>query len=209
MNGTIILSSSSKFITPANLDNHLSKRMVDCKIVYITTAANEVHDKSYVVIQKQKMEKWGLNYVEIDIAGKRKIELKDMLRVSDIVMVEGGNTFYLLKAIRESGFGEVIKQLIEKGVVYIGASAGSYVACPSIIMATWSDRFDRYGINDYTAMKLVPFLIKAHYKPSLYGFLKEKAKELNYPLRVLTDNQALLVQDNKVKLLGKGEEIIF
>lgn len=33
------------------------------------------------------------------------------------------------------------------------------------------------------------------------------AKEVDYPLRVLSDNQALVVQDEKVILLGGGEKI--
>ena len=206
---TLILTSSGSFITANNVDDFLTKKITDCKIAYIITASKKVDDTSYIDRHRQKMNELNFSYTEIDIAGKNEDQLQKALDGHDIVMVEGGNTFYLLKAVRESGFESVIKDLIEKGVVYIGSSAGSYIACPSIVMATWSNRgFDRCGITDYTAMNLVPFLIKAHYTPDMKAMLEEKAKDLQYPMRVLNDDQAILIRDGKVQLLGGGDEII-
>ena len=206
---TLILTSSGKFITTNNIDNFLPKKITDCKIAYITTASKKVFDASYVESYRQKMDELNFSYAEIDIAGKNKDELKKELDGYDIILVEGGNTFYLLKTVRESGFENVIKNLISRGIVYIGSSAGSYIACPSIIMATWSNQgFDKCGITDYTGMNLVPFLIKAHYKPEMQKMLEEKTKNLNYPVRILNDEQAILVQNGEVQLLGGGDEII-
>lgn len=206
---TLILTSSGQFITANNVDHFLPKKIVDCKIAYIITASKKVDDTSYIDTHRQKMDELNFSYAEIDIAGKNENELKKALNGYDIVMVEGGNTFYLLKTVRESGFDKVIKNLIEKGIVYIGSSAGSYITCPSIIMATWSNKgFDRCGITDYTAMNLVPFLIKVHYTPDMQEMLKEKAKGLQCPMRVLNDDQAILVRDGEVQLLGGGDEII-
>ena len=191
---TLILASSGQFITANNVDHFLPKKITDCKIAYIITASKKVDDTGYIERHRQKMDELNFSYTEIDIAGKNEDELKKALDGHNIVMVEGGNTFYLLKAVRESGFDNVIKELINNGVVYVGSSAGSYIACPSIIMATWSNRgFDRCGITDFTAMNLVPFLIKAHYTPDMLETLKEKASGLQYPMRVLNDNQAIHV----------------
>ncbi|MFH1187766.1 MAG: Type 1 glutamine amidotransferase-like domain-containing protein [bacterium] len=206
---TLILTSSGSFITANNVDDFLPKKITDCKIAYIITASKKVNDTSYIERHRQKMDELNFSYTEIDIAGKSEDELKKALDGHDIVMVEGGNTFYLLKAVRESGFTNVIEELIEKGVVYVGSSAGSYITCPSIVMATWSNRgFDRCGITDYSAMNLVPFLIKAHYTPDMLEMLKDKAGSLQYPMRVLNDDQAILVRDGEVQLLGGGDEII-
>ncbi len=206
---TLILTSSGQFIIAHNIDQFLPKKIIDCKIAYITTASKKVDDISYINKRRQKMDELDFSYTEIDIAGKNEEELKKTLDGYDIVMVEGGNTFYLLKAVRESGFENVIKDLIEKGVVYIGSSAGSHITCPSIIMATWSSRgFDRCGITDYTAMGLVPFLIRVHYTPNIKSILKDRMKSLQYSMRVLNDGQAILVRDGEVQLLGGGDEII-
>lgn len=206
---TLILSSSGQFITANNVDDFLPKKITDCKIAYIITASKKVNDTGYIERHRQKMNELNFSYTEIDITGKNENELRMALDGHDIVMVEGGNTFYLLKAVRESGFTNVIRELIDEGVVYVGSSAGSYIACPSIIMATWSNRgFDRCGITDFTAMNFVPFLIKAHYTPEMKETLVEKRKNVQYPIRALNDNQALLVRDGEVQLLGGGDEII-
>ena len=206
---TLILTSSSSFITANNVDDFLPKKITDCKIAYIITASKKVDDTGYIERHRQKMDELNFSYTVIDIAGKNEDELKKALDGHDIIIVEGGNTFYLLKIIRESGFANIIKDLIEKGVVYVGSSAGSYITCPSIVMATWSNRgFDRCGITEYSAMNLVPFLIKAHYTSDMLEMLKEKANDLQYPMRVLNDDQAILVRDGEVQLLGGGDEII-
>lgn len=206
---TLILTSSGKFITANNVDDFLPKKITACKIAYISTASKKVADDSYAKNHQQKMNELNFSFTDIDIAGLNENKLKKALDGYDIIFVEGGNAYYLLKAIRESDFEKIIKSLISQGVVYIGSSAGSYVACPSIEVATLTERgFDRFGITDFTAMNLVPFLIKAHYTPAMKEMLNEKAKNLKYPLRILNDNQALLVQNGEVQLLGGGDEII-
>ena len=129
----------------------------------------------------------------------------------DVIYVQGGNTFYLLKHVRESGFDVVVKDLIEKGVIYIGVSAGSYIACPTIEMTAWkSSDDDYYGVTDLTAMNLVPFLVCVHYNREKYREgLIEGIKTSKYPVKILTDEQALLIRNGEVKLIGSGEEVKF
>jgi len=205
---TLILTSSGKFITENNIDQYLSKKITDCKIAHVITASKKVDDTKYIDDHQQKMNELGFSYTKMDIMGKNEKELEKMFDGYDIIMVDGGNTFYLLKAVRESSFEKIIKNLIKKGVVYVGSSAGSLIACPSIIMSTWSQKFDRCGITDYRAMSLIPFLIKVHYKPNMREMLKEKVKDLKYPIKILTDQQAFLIQDDEIQLLGDGDEII-
>jgi len=192
-----------------DVDSFLPKKIADCKIAYIITASKKVDRTAYVERHKKSMDDLHRNYTEIDIADKSEEELKKILVGYDIVLMEGGNTFYLLKAIRESGFESVIKSLIAQGVVYIGSSAGAYVACPSIVMAAWSNNeFDRCGIVDYTAMNLVPFLIKAHYTLEKRSWIEENVKLSSLPTKVLDDNQALIIDNLKVAFIGEGDEII-
>src|SRR3989344_8408249 len=205
---TFILASSGNFITANNLDHFLPKPLSEAKILYVTTASKKVNDASYVERTRQKMDELNFSYTEYDIVGKSEEELKKALSSHDILYVEGRNTFYLLKSVRDTGFEKIVKEEIENGLVYWGVSAGSYIACPSIIMATWSDRFDRFGVTDWTAMNLVPFLIKAHYTPDMLEALKEKSKGLQLSLYVLNDEQAVLMKEGEVQLIGGGDEIV-
>jgi len=207
---TIILSSSGKFLIE-ELDKYIDKPLEGLKIAYITTASKKVDDLSYLSERRQKMTELGLRFEEIDLDGKNKKQLMKILENKDIIFVEGGNAFYLLKSIRKSGFNEIIKNLLKKGIIYFGSSAGSYVACPTIEVATWGigkNIFDRCGVTDLSALNLVPFILKCHYHYGMNKVLKEKSKETKHPLRMLTDEQAFLIKNGNTELVGFGEEVV-
>lgn len=205
---TLILASSGNTLDQKFINNFLSKPLAVSKILYVTTASKKVNDTSYVERTRQKMNELRLDYQEFDIVGKSKDTLREVLASHDILYLEGGNTFYLLKAIHDTGFEKIVKEFIGKGLVYWGVSAGAYVACPSIVIATWSRRFDRCGVTDWSAMNLVPFFVKAHSTSDMLATLREKARDLSAPLRVLNDQQALVVKDGQVQLIGGGDEMI-
>ena len=206
---TLLLASSGSFVTTKALDM-FSEPLNKMKMAWITTASKGVDDLSYLKKHRQKMDELGFNYQEIDIEGKNKEELEEMLKDKEVIHVEGGNTFYLLKCVRESGFDKVVKDLIDKGIPYIGTSAGSYICCPTIEMATWKhkDEYDRYGIIDYTGLNLVPFLMFVHYVSEYREILKEKISETKYPVKILNDDQAIFVRGESVELVGEDSEII-
>ena len=54
------------------------------------------------------------------------------IKESDAVFVGGGNTFRLLKELYDWDLLEGIRQAVEDGKPYVGSSAGSIVACPSL-----------------------------------------------------------------------------
>jgi hypothetical protein len=56
-------------------------------------------------------------------------------------------------------------------------------------------------------MNLVPFLVSVHYKPAYDPILKAGIAKSDYPVRILKDDQALLIQGEKVTLLGGQPEI--
>ena len=205
----LLLSSNGGFVIEKGM-KLLFDDVSKIKLAYITTAGKGNVNKEYLKIHKEMLKKEGYNFEELDIEGKNENELRELLKDKNAVHVEGGNTFYLLKAVRESGFDKVIKELIEKGVVYIGSSAGSYITCPTIEVSTWKkpgEEKDRFGVTDLTAMNLVPFLIKAHYEPDQEELLKEKISQTKYETKILKDGQAILVEDDNYKLVGDGKEI--
>jgi dipeptidase E len=205
----LLLLSSGSFLNN-DLTNILGKPLKDFRIANVINAAKGkgVRDLSHLERVRDIFKKNDCYFEDLDLDGKNEEQLRNTLKNFDAVFVNGGSSFYLLKSIRESGFDKVIKELLPQGFVYIGVSAGSYVACPTIEMASWKhqDKYDHYGLTDLTAMNLVPFLITAHYAPENKDLLKEKILQAKYPTKVLSDEQALLVKDDKVELLG-GDEI--
>ncbi|MFP3534850.1 Type 1 glutamine amidotransferase-like domain-containing protein, partial [Burkholderia sp. SIMBA_042] len=49
-----------------------------------------------------------------------------------VIIVGGGNTFNLLGELRRRGLLSVVARRVREGAAYLGWSAGSNLACPSI-----------------------------------------------------------------------------
>jgi|APSaa5957512622_1039677.scaffolds.fasta_scaffold47966_2 peptidase E len=199
----LILMSSGKFFTEKvpSLINDVTK----LKIAYISTASKQVPDDGYAKRHQQRMKDLNFNFEEIDITGKKEDELMEILKKKEMIYVEGGNTFYLLKQIRESGFDKVVRKLVKLGMFYAGSSAGAYVACPTIETATWNDtrHFDRFGITNFTAMHLFPSLIKAHCNSNKKTELKPFIEKSRYNVELLTDDEAIIVKNGEISKINK------
>ena len=65
-----------------------------------------------------------------------------------------------------------------------------------------------YGLNSRKALNIVPFLVTVHFKEEFREDVKEGIQRSKFQVKILTDDQAILIQDGKTSLIGKGKEII-
>ncbi len=79
---------------------------------------------------------------------------------AEAVFIGGGNSFVLLDELINTGVLDAVRKKVEEGMPYIGTSAGSNVACPTI--KTTNDMPIR-ETGTLVAMNLVPFQINPHY----------------------------------------------
>ena len=198
----LLLASRGTYVTDGQYEI-FDKPRNKIKWAYITTAGKSVPDSAYIKKHEQRMMELGWDFKEIDLDGKTTDELRELLKDKEAINVLGGNSFYLLKSIRESGFDKVLSEFLDRGGVYCGSSAGAYVACPTIEVATWKkvQKFDHHGVNEFTAMNLVPFLIVAHCTPEIEAMFKPNIELTQYPVKLLTDQQAIIVTDDKIEVL--------
>lgn len=208
---TLILFSSSSFLENDFLPI-LGKPLKDYRLAQVITASkgSGVTNSLYLDNTRNFLRKHGCYFEDLDIDGKTESDLRNILQKFDGVIVNGGNTFYLLKSIRESGFDKVIKELLPQGFLYMGGSAGAIVACPTIETSTWNpdSKYGHHGVTDLTGMNLVPFLLRVHYSSEQDVFIKEGIIKTKFPVRILTDDQAILVKGDEIKFLGKGIETL-
>ncbi len=82
------------------------------------------------------------------------------LEWADAVFVGGGNTFRLLKTLRDADLLSTVRRRVGEGMIYMGASAGANVAGPTI--RTTND-MPIVQLESFDALGLVPFQINPHY----------------------------------------------
>jgi dipeptidase E len=138
------------------------------------------------------------------------------LREAPAIVVGGGNTWQLLKMIRDNNLIETVREKVKSGTPYIGWSAGSNLACPTI-MTTNDMPVTEPG--SFKAFNLIPFQINPHYldaNPAGHaGETREQRIEefieINPEIYVigLREGTLLLVENDKIRLKGPRKARIF
>jgi len=83
-----------------------------------------------------------------------------VVEAADAVFVGGGNTFRLLDTLQRTGLLGALRRRAQGGTPYLGASAGTNIAAPTIM--TTNDMPIVQPVS-FTALGLVPFQINPHY----------------------------------------------
>ena len=79
---------------------------------------------------------------------------------AEAVAVGGGNTFHLVREMQKTGIMKAIRTRITEGMPYMGWSAGSNVACPSL--RTTND-MPIVEPESFDCLNVIPFQINPHY----------------------------------------------
>lgn len=204
----LLLTSSGMTGSKEEIMALLSKPAHQVIVANIITGSKTESDTYFLEKDEQLMKEAGFNVEDIDIEGKNKNQLMKILEATDIIYVQGGNAFYLLKQMRKSGFNKIIKKLISKGVIYVGVGDGSIVAGKTIETADWKDKKNKFGLMNQSGLGLVKFNIFTNYKPEDGVIISQKPKRAKKKLRILTNEQALFVFKKRIMLVGKGEAVI-
>jgi dipeptidase E len=153
-----VLLGSGGFRTPPRID--LFARLVRAffgpvrRVLFVPYALRD-HDR-YVQLLVEK----GLHAgYEIDPLHRHPDPVA-AVRAAEAVFVGGGNTFRLLAELYRLGLLDALRERARAGVPYLGVSAGSNVACPTVKTTNDMPITQPPSLD---ALGLVPFQLNPHY----------------------------------------------
>ena len=85
---------------------------------------------------------------------------QELIKKAEAIVVGGGNTFHLVHWLHKTGIIETIREKVNNGTPYIGWSAGSNVASPTL--KTTNDMPIIEPVS-FSGLNLIPFQINPHY----------------------------------------------
>lgn len=163
----IILTSS--FATVANELRAKGLLPAEASVAFIPTAGDVYTERPWLDSERKTLVELGYNLVDVDLKNKTAEKLREELAFADIIFVVGGNTTYLVAEAHRSGFSAMIGDLIAGGKVYIGSSAGSILAGPSVEPFLEEDREELRSlgkeivIENTACLGLVDYIVLPHY----------------------------------------------
>ena len=140
----------------------------------------------------------------------------EAINAAKAIYIPGGNTFRLLNELYKNDILALIKEKVEDGVRYIGSSAGSNLACPTIM--TTNDMPIIYP-KSLDALGLIDFQINCHYLDKDPNFphngesredrIREYLEFNNSPVVGLREDTWLECNDDQTFLKGKDSAVLF
>jgi dipeptidase E len=138
------------------------------------------------------------------------------IAAAEVVVVGGGNSFNLLKELQLRGLIAAIRARVAAGGRYLGWSAGSNVACPTIRTTNDMPIVEPASLD---ALGLVPFQINPHYTDAVAaGHMGETRDQRlaeflvanpGVPVLGLREGSALRIRDGRTCLTGPHAAKLF
>jgi dipeptidase E len=197
------------------IKNFLGERPVEC--IFIPYAAVTF---SYDLYEQKVNERFG----EIGHSVKSIHHFANPVKAveeAEAIVVGGGNTWQLVRMMHEKGLFPAIRQKVLNGTPFVGWSAGSNVACPTLRTTNDMPIVDPLGFD---TLNLVPFQINPHYldanpeghagetrEQRIEEFIEINPETYVVGLREgsmlkIENKQLYLIGDKTLRIFRKGEQ---
>ncbi|HKU18769.1 MAG TPA: Type 1 glutamine amidotransferase-like domain-containing protein [Candidatus Saccharimonadales bacterium] len=198
--------SNSQSVELAKL---VDKTPKDIKLALIENAADTYAEGSRAWVDQNRaaIQSHDFDVEIIDIRQyKGKLpELKDKLTAKDVIWFGGGNTYYLRWLLKDTGVDKLLAELVERGKVYGGGSAGAIIAGPTLEHFETADDpkdapeviLDGLGFTDSV---VVPHMDNAKFAAIIHG-INDKLKADGFKAVPLGDGQALIIDGDEQRVI--------
>ncbi len=174
---------------------HISPAMTTAAI--ITTAANPFNERHPDIDRHiEIMERYDIRSECVDI----ETADPNVLTGYDIIIIIGGNPYYLLKIMQIKNCRPLFHELLASGKIIVGMSAGSMVLGSTIEYVNLLTPQMDVGLDDYSGLSLVDMVICPH-ASTFVASIEDSAKKLadyersrNISITRINDGNALFIE---------------
>ena len=212
----LLLSNSSGpegYLTHARPDIRSWAGTGAAELLFVPYAGVTRHWDDYETLVRDALAPIGLGTRSLHRLTDRGAALQAIAQASHIV-VGGGNTFALVRHLRQTGQLQAIAERVRSGGArYLGWSAGSNIACPTLCTTNDMPIVDPEG---FATMGLLPFQINAHYTDAhpeghrgetRQQRLREFAvRNPDMPVLGLPEGSGLRVDGHRYDLVGASDQ---
>ncbi|MFZ2682015.1 MAG: Type 1 glutamine amidotransferase-like domain-containing protein [Patescibacteria group bacterium] len=163
--GNIILTSSFSTVAKELYEKGLLPHE-PVKVGFVTTAADPYKNKPWMEADRKALIDLGYAVIDIDLKDKTSTELQIVFNDTRILFIAGGNAPFLVEHAHRSGLREVIKKALDDGELFIGSSAGSILAGPSVEPFVEEDAAElpkTFSLQNSSCLGLVDYIVLPHY----------------------------------------------
>jgi dipeptidase E len=186
------------------------------RVAVIANAKDELTStdrQERVQAQIEELKLIGITGIGFDLRDFNNSEqVKEKLKEFNGLWILGGNTFLLRRAMRDSGFDLIIKDLLASdGFVYAGYSAGSVLTGQTMKGLELVDDIETARIVSkkeiiWEGLGILPYTIIPHYKSDhpeaiLVDNVVEYLIKENIPYKTLRDGEVIIITES-------GEELV-
>ncbi|HEU0050750.1 MAG TPA: Type 1 glutamine amidotransferase-like domain-containing protein [Patescibacteria group bacterium] len=136
------------------------------RVALIPTASTYTVEHPWLEIDRKALLGLGYNVFDVELCGKTAEEIKNEIQPAQILFVAGGNTIYLADQVHRVGFAPLVREALLNGKIYIGSSAGSILAGPTVEPFLEEDLADLpkdFHTESLSGLGLVPYVILPHH----------------------------------------------
>jgi dipeptidase E len=193
-----------------NIKDFLGDKAINCLFIpyaAVTFSFDEYVDKVNTRFAEIGHKVTGIHSYDNPIEAVEKAE---------VIIVGGGNTWQLVKMLQENNLMEAIVKKVQEGTPYVGWSAGSNIACPTLKTTNDMPIVEPASFN---TLNLVPFQINPHYLDDNNDTHGGETRETritefihaNKEVYVvgLREGCMLLLENNDIQMIGARDARIF
>lgn len=191
------------FWTSAEQDLELSKLVgkepKNTKVAYIENASDIYQDEESLIEGRNVLRDKGFDFEVVDLRNfiDKYEKLRKKLEDKDVFWLTGGNPFYLRWWMKKVGADEIITDLVGKGKVYVGASASSVVAGPTLKYFDNQDDPNAAEEVIWEGLGLTQTVVVPHIDNEEFGEgcreAGERLKAEGYTTQPIKDDEAFLI----------------